>query len=70
MDCSFLVIGNFLPDEIQLAQHVLGVLVSPFCRLGEPLYGVLSILFDEFAFETFLGQSIHGVAAAVDRGGV
>ena len=40
------IVGNFFSGEVQLAQYVLGVRISSFCRFGEPLYGVFSILFD------------------------
>ena len=70
VDCSFLVIGSFRSGKVQLAQHILGVGISSLRRLGKPLHRSCGILLDVLAFETLLGQPVHGVVAAVDRSGV
>ena len=57
-------------SKVQLSQHVLSVGISSLRRPGEPLQRAGGILFDMLAFEQFLGQPVHGVAASVDRGGV
>ena len=65
--CLGLVLWKPLPGQVQLTQHVLGVLVVGLRRFCEPIHRFGSILWHKFAAEILFPQPVGSPLVSVLR---
>ena len=63
--CQRLILRHLTPQQVELAQCILGELVATLCRLIQILQRLWHILWDNFAPQMLLAQPIPGVGAAI-----
>ena len=62
-----LVVSHALSCEVQLAQHILSVLVACLRRLGEPIRCSCGVLVDGVPLQILFAQTVCGEMASVFR---
>lgn len=62
-----LVVSHALSCQVQLAQHILGILVVRFCRLCEPIYRFGGIFSQHLAGQILLSQPVGGPGISLGR---